>query len=347
MDKELILGLYIKEKSAFKLSRFIEKGINFDNYIEEKGYSRKELISLGEEELKKAEKKRIKIVFYEENEFPEKLKKISYPPVFLYIKGKLQTEGVLIAVIGSRKPTPYGKETTGYFVEKLVKAGAGIVSGLARGIDTIAHKTCLKAGGYTIGVPGSGLDIFYPAENRSLYEKIVESGGALVSEFPFGTRPFKENFPRRNRIISGLSEGILVVEAGKKSGTLLTVKWGLSQGKEVFAIPGSIFSPQSEGTHLLLKEGATPVTTPEDILNYFGIVSEKKEKQQQGVSLSKEEKLIIEKLSSYPIHLEELIEKTELLPFEVLSAVTELEIKGIVEILPGKFIKLKTRETEI
>jgi DNA processing protein len=340
MKKSELLGLYLKEKASFKLCKALELGLDFDRYIKERGYSKKELASMGENELRKAEKEGVLIVFYEEKDFPEELRQIPYPPMFFYIKGNLKTDGLLLAIIGSRSPTQYGMEVARYFSKELASAGIGIVSGFARGIDTISHKSCLEVNGYTIGILGCGLDICYPAENRSLFEKIVESGGALVSEFPFGTKPFKENFPRRNRIISGLSHGVLVVEAGKKSGTLLTVKWALSQGKEIFAIPGNIFSSQSEGTHLLIKEGAIPVTTPKEILDHFGIVS-KEEVKNAPPSLNEEELKIVKNLSSYPMHLEELISKVELPSFEVLSLITDLELKGVVEVLPGKFVKLK------
>ncbi|MCD6490036.1 MAG: DNA-processing protein DprA, partial [Thermodesulfobacterium sp.] len=268
---------------------------------------------------------------------------IPYPPLFLYIKGHLLQDKNLIAVIGSRKPTSYGKEVAYKFSKSLAEKGIGIVSGLARGIDSISHRGALDGNGYTIGVLGCGVDVVYPAENRELFEKIVKNKGAIISEFPFATRPRKENFPMRNRIISGFSEGVIVIEAGKKSGTLITAKWALNQGKEVFSVPGSIFSSQSKGTHYLIKQGANIVTSPEEILEYFGWKKEDTfSKEHKEIEVTEEEKEILSLLSSYPQHVEEIFIKVNKPPFEVLSILTELELKGLIENLPGKYVKLKT-----
>lgn len=342
MEEKLFwLGFYLKERNIFKTIKYFSEGIDIKDVLKFKNYSEDEIKSLAEKEFGKAEKLKVKILFIKEDEFPPKLKEINYPPLFIYLRGYLQNKN-LIAIIGSRKPTPYGKEVAYHFSKKLSEEGIGIVSGLARGIDSIAHKGCLDVKGYTIGVLGSGIDVIYPAENKELFEKILDNNGAIISEFPFSTKPRRENFPIRNRIISGLSQGIIVIEAGKKSGTLITAKWALDQGKEVFAVPGSIFSYQSEGTHYLIKEGAIIVTSPEEILSYFGWKDEKTLiSSKQEMDLSEEEKEILSHLSPYPPHIEEIFIKIDKPPFKILSLLTELELKGLIESLPGRYIKLK------
>ncbi|QER42319.1 DNA-protecting protein DprA [Thermodesulfobacterium sp. TA1] len=347
-DKILWLGFYLKERNLLKAIKFFEENISLEDILAYKRYSLKEIEGLGLKELEKAQKLGIEIFFREDQEFPDKIKAIPYAPIFLYVKGSLEKITPSVGVIGSRRPTNYGKEVAYKFSKKLSQAGVVIISGLARGIDTIAHKTCLEVEGRTIAVLGSGLDVVYPPENQTLFNKIASGYGAVVSEFPLGTPPRKENFPLRNRLISGFSEAILVVEAGPKSGTLITAKWALHQGKEVFAVPGSIFSIQSEGTHFLIKSGAQPVFSPEELLDFLGITEDlktfglfKSEDNKNDKDLTEEEQKVLSLLSSYPIHLEDLLLKIELPAAEVLSAVTELEFKGLVQVLPGSFIKLK------
>ncbi len=341
-EKLLWLGFYLKERNIFKSIKYFEERLEIREIIKFKKYSETEIINLAQKELEKAEKEKVRILFIKDKEFPEKLKTISYPPLFLYVKGNFLQDKNLIAIIGSRKPTSYGKEVAYKFSKKLAENNVGIVSGLARGIDSISHIGALDSGGYTIGVLGCGVDIVYPAENRELFKKIIKNGGAIISEFPFGTKPKKENFPMRNRIISGLCEGIVVIEAGRKSGTLITAKWALNQGREVFAIPGSVFSSQSEGTHYLIKEGANMITSPEEILDYFGWKKEVDSlKIKKEIEVTEEEKEILSHLSFYPQHVEEIFAKVDRPPFEILSILTELELKGLVENLPGKYVKLK------
>ncbi len=342
MEEKLFwLGFYLKERNILKTIKYFSEGIEIIDILRFKNYSEDEIKRLAEKELEQAERLNVKILFIKEDEFPLELREISYPPLFIYLKGRFQNINS-IGIIGSRKPTSYGKEVAYHFSKRLGEEGIGIVSGLARGIDSIAHKGCLDAKGYTIAVLGSGIDIIYPPENKEIFDEILKNNGAIISEFPFFTKPRKENFPIRNRIISGLSKGIIVIEAGKKSGTLITAKWALEQGKEVFAIPGSIFSSQSEGTHYLIKEGAIIVTSPEEVLNYFGwkkdkaLVNFKKE-----IDLSEEEKEILSHLSTYPQHIEEIFLKINKPSFEILSLLTELELKGLIETLPGKYVKLK------
>jgi DNA processing protein len=337
-EKLLFLGFYLKERATFRLCKIFEEE-EPSQILKRFPSPEKELFRLAKEELKKCERSKIRIIYYKEEDYPELLKNISYKPPFLYVLGELPLNSTL-AIVGTRKPTPYGKEIVEKFVPELVEAGLTIVSGLARGIDTLVHKTTLKEGGKTVAVLGTGLDIIYPPENRDLFLKILDSGSAIVSEFPLGTRPKRENFPRRNRVISGLSQGVLVVEAGKRSGTLITAKWAQDQGRDVFVCPGNIFSEQSQGTHYLLKNGAIPVTSAEDILYHLGIEYKPLEKGKEEVAsleVSQEEKRVLECLSQYPTHLENLLAQTGFDLPQLLSLLTELELKGLVKSLPGKF----------
>ena len=202
--------------------------------------------------------------------YPEKLKNIEDSPKELYCLGNLELlNKKSMAVIGSRNYSEYGKQVTFDFAYSLAQEGICIVSGLAKGIDGFAHSACLKAKGKTIAVLGSGLDVIYPKENEKLYYDILNNGGLIISEYPLGSKPEKWHFPARNRIISGLSDGILVIEARKNSGTNITVDFALDQGKDVFVVPGNIYSKTSDGTNFLMKEGAIPVTSAQDILDYL------------------------------------------------------------------------------
>ena len=199
--------------------------------------------------------------------YPDKLKNISDPPKVLFCLGNLELlNAKSIAIIGSRDYSAYGERATKEFSYNLAKNDICIVSGLAKGIDAFAHKGCLSAGGKTIAVLGNGLDIIYPKENEKLFYRIIENDGLVISEYPLGTKPKKQHFPARNRIISGLSDGVLVIEARKNSGTNITVDFALEQGKDVFVIPGNIYSKTSDGTNYLITEGAIPVLSYKDIL---------------------------------------------------------------------------------
>ena len=223
-----------------------------------------------EQELELIAKENIDCLDIFDQDYPSLLKEIGNPPIVLYLKGNRKVLGkFLFAIVGSRKPTSYGVSIAGDFSDKLSKKGIVIVSGLARGIDTIAHQKAIKTGG-TIAVLGSGLLNIYPRENKGLAREIASSG-AVISEYPLLTSPLRENFPRRNRIVSGISRGVLVVEASSRSGALITAHSACEQNREVFAIPGSINSPLSKGTHILIKEGAKLVDCLDDILEELGI----------------------------------------------------------------------------
>lgn len=220
--------------------------------------------------LKEMEKNKIDIITIKDKEYPNILKEIEDFPLMLYIKGnKNILNNKNIAIIGCRECTEYGRKAAVYFSYNLAKENITIVSGLAKGIDTYSHIGALKAGGKTIAVLGNGLDIIYPKQNEKIYEKIVKFGGAIITEYPLGTKPEKNNFPERNRIISGMSKGVLIIEAKEKSGTIITADFALDQGRDVFAVPGNINSVNSVGTNRLIKEGAMPVTNFRDVLENF------------------------------------------------------------------------------
>ena len=212
---------------------------------------------------------KIKEITIESEKYPELLKQIYDPPKCLYVIGNVDIlNNPSIAIVGCREATEYGKKAATYFSYNLAKQNINIVSGLAKGIDSFSHIGALQAYGKTIAVIGSGLDIIYPKENEQLAKRIIEQGGAIISEYPLGTRPEKEHFPARNRIISGMSQGVLVVEAKEKSGSLITAECAMEQGKEVYAVPGNINSLNSVGTNNLIKDGAIPVSKFTDLSIY-------------------------------------------------------------------------------
>lgn len=311
------------------------KGIDNDSASAIKNYSRSKET---EEKYKTAEQLGIKIISYLDADYPKNLKNISHSPPVLFIRGEIKNaDEKALAIIGTRSPTPYGRMVAEKFASELAQIGITIISGLARGIDTAAHLGVLKAKGRTIGVLGCGLDVYYPPENRNLYNEIAENG-AVVSEFNFGTTPFAMNFPKRNRIISGLSLGVLAVEAPADSGVLNTVTWAADQGREVFAVPGAINQKTSDGTNRLIKDGAKPVTSVEDICQELQIAFEQKEKKEMPVSDL--EKKILDILSSEPLYLDQIGELLNYTPSDLLVQLLSLEIKGLVKQLPGsKYVK--------
>lgn len=278
----------------------------------------------------------IKVISVVDREYPANLRQISDAPAVLYYKGSLLPQDDLaIAVVGARLATPYGRQVTEKLVFELVVAGLTIVSGLARGIDSVSHRTALEAGGRTIAVLGSGIDLIYPPENRSLAERIVKSG-AIVSEFPLGFGPNARNFPARNRIISGLSLGVLVTEAAVDSGSLITAGQAAEQGREVFAVPGPISSKMSAGANNLIKEGVHPVTDASDILQVLDI--ERKQKQVGSVNrepktlnLNKDEKRIFDLLNGQTKHIDVIVRESGLATDKVSSALSMMEIRGFVK----------------
>lgn len=275
---------------------------------------------------------RARVMVIEDQDYPEALCRLYSPPLVLYIRGSLgRQRGV--AVVGTRKATPYGRQVVEMVVPTVVAAEHAVVSGLARGIDTLAHGAALRCGGHTIAVMGRGLDDIYPRENSLLAEKIVEQGGALVSEYPEGTPPLAWHFPARNRIISGLSRVCLVVEGDMGSGALITAEHALEQGKDVLAVPGSIFSPQSKGTNYLLAQGATPLLDPRAIYEALGVAA--KPKEASPTELTPEESLVLMALGTEPQSVDEICLRTGFPVAVAAAALTALEVTEAVERLPG------------
>lgn len=275
-----------------------------------------------------------------EQRYPSRLRNIPDPPPVLYFKGNPELlNGPALAIVGSRKPSDYGLRITARIAEELGAAGVLIVSGLAFGIDARAHEAALDAKGISAAVFGCAIDNVYPAAHRSLADKIAGSG-CLLSEFPRGVRPERFNFPVRNRIISGISDGVLVVEAGGKSGALITAELALDQGREVLAVPGSVDSALSAGPNRLIKQGASPVTEVEDVLELFGWhKSEKAAAQRVDLSkLSADELRIYSQLSIQPTHLDDLGRRTDLSPSRTAELLLNLEIKGFILRKPGNFV---------
>lgn len=302
-----------------------------------------------EKQLSKLNKVDGKIVSFWEKRYPEPLKKIYDPPPYFYLRGQIaETDKYSLAIVGTRTPSDYGITMAERFSRDCASIGITVVSGLARGIDTVAHQTAVKSSGRTIAVIGSGLDVCYPPENRNLMDRII-SNGAVVSEYEMGAKPDAVNFPRRNRIISGLSLGTLVVETDVDGGAIITTNMALDQNREVFAIPGNINAKKSRGCNMLIKESkAKLVETMDDILAELSgklkplihtIPQGDQEKAMDGLNLF--ERKVYDALSFDALHIDLLAERCHMPTADVLVHLLALEFKGIVKQLPGKtFLKM-------
>ncbi len=310
-----------------------------------------------DKQLELIEKYKVSLISLDCGFYPTSLRAIFDPPLVLFVKGELLPQDYFsIAIVGTRLSTFYGRTMAEKLSNQLVQRGFTIVSGGARGIDSFAHQSALIHKGRTIAVLGCGLDITYPAENKKLFEEIRQNG-ALISEFPMATIPDRKNFPMRNRLISGLSLGVVVIEAPQRSGALITVSHALEQGREVFSVPGKADSFTSKGTHQLLKEGAKLVESADDIIEELEPILQDKIKELRASHIEKneipvcrqagkenfltpklteEERKIYNLLSSEPIHLDGLLEQSQLLVSKASSILTILELKGLVKQLPGK-----------
>lgn len=293
-------------------------------------------------EIEKAGKNNVRILTLDNPDYPEGLKQIHGAPVILYVKGDLgSADKYAIAIVGSRRSTDYGRQIADGMAYKLASSGLTIVSGMAMGIDTASHKGALKSGGRTIAVLGSGIDVPYPVSNSRLM-KAIESSGAVISEFPFGTQPNKENFPRRNRIISAFSLGVIVIEATLDSGSLITVGYALEQGKEVFAVPGQITSMNSKGTNSLIKKGARLIDSAEEVIDELSAQLKGLLKEDQHVlpEMSKDEKKLYGYLAVEPRHIDKITREINMTTPRALSVLLALELKGIVRQTEGKHFSL-------
>jgi DNA processing protein len=266
----------------------------------------------------------------EEPEYPAALRNLPDPPPVLFVRGELcVADEWAVAIVGTRRATPYGRQVAEYLGGALAEAGVTVVSGLARGIDGCAHRAALAAGGRTIAVLAHGLDTVYPPEHGRLAQDIAASG-ALVTEFPPGTRPDAPNFPRRNRILAGLAQATVVVEAGHTSGALITADLALEQGREVFAVPGNIFSPTNQGSNRLIKEGARPMTSPRDLLEELHLsMTLEKRSMRETLPADSTESAVLAQLGSEPLHVDELSRAMGLPVATVSSTLVLMELKGL------------------
>lgn len=307
-----------------------------------------------DKELQKAGEMGISILVPDDKAYPQQLRTLQDFPVVLYVKGAILNDDVYsVAIVGTRKPTEYGKLVTEKLSREFIKLGVTIVSGLARGVDTIAHTQAVNAGGRTIAVLGNGMQYHYPPENAKLEDKISKCG-AVVSEFPLSFQPEKFNFPRRNRLIAGLSLGTIVIEGSDKSGSLITAKYAAEQGKDVFAVPGSIFSRNTDAPHLLIRQGAKLVSKAEDVIEEIAPLGDwlketlKMQEQQDNPAeelklLSKTEERILEALDNIPdgINIDKLQRALDCGFGELSEALISLELKQRLKTLPGKvYIKI-------
>ncbi|MEZ4520462.1 MAG: DNA-processing protein DprA [Thermomicrobiales bacterium] len=284
-----------------------------------------------EREMERIRQAGVRILTIDDPDYPRLLREIPHAPAVLYIRGELQPEDELaLAMVGTRKATAYGADMARRFAHDLGRSDVTVVSGLALGIDTVAHHAAIDAGGRTIAVLGSGVDVVYPSRNRKLAESVVNHG-ALVSEYPLGTRPDARNFPARNRIISGLSRGVLVVEAPAKSGALITASFAADQGRDVYAIPGSARSPASSGCHNLIRDGATLVTSARQILEELLVeVSRAAVQTRLELPEAPDERALYNLIGAEPRHIDELCHASGLPIQETSGALVALELKGLV-----------------
>jgi len=293
-------------------------------------------------------RKGIQVFIWEDEEYPHHLKQINQPPPVLYVRGTLTgADEVAVGVVGTRNVTVYGRQVTEELATCLGHHGVTLVSGLARGVDGVAHDACLKAGGRTLAVMGCGVDIIYPPEHRALAERILDSG-ALISDYAPGTHPDSANFPPRNRIISGLSIATVVVEAGETSGALITATFAAEQGRDVFAVPGGIFAPQSKGTNRLIRDGARPLLKVDEVLEALQIDQAHEHRQLRlALPADETEARLLNILSDQPTHIDEIGALAGLPIVEVSATLAMMELKGMVKQVGGmNFIVLHETLTQ-
>lgn len=325
----LSLGKNLCELYNFSVKDYINMGINL---VDAEEIQRSKPIEKYESIVDYIGKEKIKLVLIIDEQYPESLKYIYNPPVGFFYKGVLKTSDLSIAVVGSRRASEYGKTAAYQISSELGKRGITVVSGLARGIDGCAHRGCMDSHGYTIGVIGNGFKNIYPVENKQLYEEISKNGCIITEHLP-DVKPFPQNFPARNRIISGLSKFVLVIEAGERSGSLITAHLALEQGKDVFAVPGNIYSPNSKGTNKMIKDGAKPILNIEDILEEFDI--EKLNKK--TLILNDVERTIVDLLDRGAMSFNDICENSGLQIDILLSAISRLECTGIIKKTYGNY----------
>jgi DNA processing protein len=296
----------------------------------------------------KIESQGIKILTWQDEAYPTRLKEIDQPPPVLYIRGDYLPDDLFaVAIVGTRRVTPYGRQITEEIAAFLAGNGMTVISGLARGVDAIAHQTALRAGGRTIAILGSGVDKIYPPEHLKLAEQMMERG-AVISDYAPGTPPDASNFPPRNRIISGLSLAVVVVEAGETSGALITAEFAAEQGREVFAVPGSILAPQSKGTNKLIQNGALSLLNVKDLMQALDITRVGEQKTARKILPADEtEARLLNILGSEPLHVDEIRNQTELPIEKVSAALVLMELKGMVRQVGGmNYVSVREVQSE-
>ncbi len=318
INKPVVYKLLGEEKAA----EFYEKLAAFDKLADELA------------------KREIHWITYLDAEYPTRLNELFDKPILLFAKGNVSALNAdSIAVVGTRRPTRYGSRVAQEFAGEFAKAGLCVISGLARGVDGIAHKACIDCSGTTIAVFASGLDIVYPAEHRGLADNILANGGTLVSEYPVGTKPLQYHFPERNRIVSGLARAVFLPQAAKKSGSLITMRLAIEQGRDIFAVPSNVYDEESAGNNELLREMPHAlVISPEDVLDAMRVAREVVKKQ--PIELSLMENAILEALHDDEKHFEELIEETSLGVSELTNLLFNLEIEGLIVKTAGNYYAL-------
>jgi DNA processing protein len=334
---QALLSYFGEVQAAWEANSALLDKLGFDKRAKENLILARDTLDL-DQELEKVLSKNISLLTWNSPNYPAYLREVDSPPPLLYVVGSLEDiDRWAVAVVGTRRVTSYGRQMTQEIVTGLVRNGVTIISGLARGVDAIAHKTALDHGGRTIAVLGSGPDNIYPPEHRDLARQIVRGRGAVISDYPLGTEPEAKNFPPRNRIISGLSLGVVVVEAGERSGARITAKRALEQGREVFAVPGNVNRAASRGTNQLIQRGeAKLISNSNDVLEELNLhMVFEHTAVQQALPETKEEAALFEYLSSEPIHVDALSRATGLSSQAVSSTLTLLELKGIVRQVGG------------
>lgn len=303
------------------------------------------ILDKAEKEMERLERKKYCLLTQEDSDYPGCLREIFDPPFVIYCAGQVEAlRGPAVSIVGARKPSAYGRAVAEKLARDLASRGLVVVSGLALGLDSIVHWGALE-GGTTVAVLGSGLENIYPRQNRALFQKIIERG-AVVTEFPLDSPPLGFHFPIRNRIISGLSLALVVVEATRKSGSLISARLALDQNREVMAVPGNITSELSQGTNWLIKNGAKPVENWEDVAEELpsplreSLLAQTVEKKEKPTEMSEKEEKVYELLNPDSLaHIDELVEETELSVAEILSILLSLELKGLIDQRPGKYFQ--------
>lgn len=354
-----ILAINLKKNLPFRLKRYIFENFKcFDHLINSKltsdlafhfrqeklfseGQSHKELLEAGIREIEQATKAGVRICTVYDDDYPFMLKQTSHPPLVLYYSGVLQkSESICISIVGTRKHTLYGKLSAERFASYIAGHNIIVVSGLAYGIDTVSHLSAIDAGGVTYAVIAAGIDKLSPKDTRRKADMIIERGGAIISDYPMGTRSLPAYFLQRNRIIAGLSLATIIIESDIKGGSLNTARHAFDLGREVFSLPGNITSVKSKGTNMLIKnEKAIPALSPEMILGELGLEKEKQvlfQQSEKEVS-NPEQKIILENIDFEPLHVDEISEKCGIDISALLVSLLELEFQGFIRQLPGKY----------